>query len=498
MQFGYSDNKIRIRPSFSGQKARCPLCNGTLIGKCGETYAWHWQHHQDRDCDPWQEHETEWHRTWKSKFPEDMQEVVIENYGTKHRADIKTYTGTIIEFQHSSISKATIRTREGFYGDMIWVVDAAPFAANMKKWSVVKSRLRQIEIDATDQLAAIRQELTGSFQTIQERIEKTENESVSIFHRINHHKSLLGKLGEDISNIDQLSEELTSKWEKGEMFWKSHTAAITNRLDGEYRKAFMELPQKLLRLHNERQVIEKKMADINQLESFAIDNSLFKIVTYEQLTPQNFQRVKTISKASRKTLFVEINSIKTETEFHSYRYKKDQFDFAIDPSETLNTFQDKVEEIKDSCSLIEEERLFLKREIKNGFLKYLRNQTEEIEAEIKKLSEEGDLLTKKKSTLILSQERMKNALVAEIEEAKREIESKTQEKRYKVMRDKKGTYTFDWKHERKSWQEAEAPVFFDFGDGYLYEKKGAAHFERITVEEFIGRHYKVNRLDKAQ
>ena len=78
MRFAYDDNGTRIKPSYSGQKAKCPLCEGTLIGKCGEIYAWHWQHIHDRDCDPWKEHETEWHRKWKAKFPEDWQEVIIE------------------------------------------------------------------------------------------------------------------------------------------------------------------------------------------------------------------------------------------------------------------------------------------------------------------------------------------------------------------------------------------------------------------------------------
>src|SRR6266496_6003247 len=100
MRFGYDEHKRRIRPTFSGQKATCPLCNGNMIGKCGEIYVWHWQHHHDRNCDPWKEHETDWHRKWKAKFPNDWQEVIIENNDEKHIADIKTEDGVVIEFQN--------------------------------------------------------------------------------------------------------------------------------------------------------------------------------------------------------------------------------------------------------------------------------------------------------------------------------------------------------------------------------------------------------------
>jgi hypothetical protein len=46
-----------------------------------------------------------------------------------HRADIVATDGTIVELQHSSINVDTIREREAFYGDMVWIFDArAAFA----------------------------------------------------------------------------------------------------------------------------------------------------------------------------------------------------------------------------------------------------------------------------------------------------------------------------------------------------------------------------------
>ena len=44
--------------------------------------------------------------------------------GEKHIADIKASSGFVVEIQHSPISEQELLSRENFYGDMIWIVDA--------------------------------------------------------------------------------------------------------------------------------------------------------------------------------------------------------------------------------------------------------------------------------------------------------------------------------------------------------------------------------------
>ena len=63
---------------------------------------------------------------WKDAFPSDCQELVQidENTGEKHVADVKTPSGVVVEVQHSRISEDELRSREDFYSDMIWIVDA--------------------------------------------------------------------------------------------------------------------------------------------------------------------------------------------------------------------------------------------------------------------------------------------------------------------------------------------------------------------------------------
>lgn len=116
-------DRAEPQPSLVG---KCANCGSDMIAKCGMYVRWHWAHKPRFDCDPWHEAETDWHLIWKDAFPSDCQESVQidENTGEKHVADVKTPSGVIVEVQHSRISEYELRSRENFYGDMIWVVDA--------------------------------------------------------------------------------------------------------------------------------------------------------------------------------------------------------------------------------------------------------------------------------------------------------------------------------------------------------------------------------------
>lgn len=114
----------------------CPGCRAILIAKCGEIKINHWAHKGERNCDPWWENETEWHRSWKEHFPDDWQEVIhFAKDGEKHIADIKTSNDWILEFQHSYLNPAERRARNNFYGKIIWVVDGTRRKTDMKQFS---------------------------------------------------------------------------------------------------------------------------------------------------------------------------------------------------------------------------------------------------------------------------------------------------------------------------------------------------------------------------
>lgn len=121
MEYSYVDG-LRRSPE-PGLRGLCDLCGGETVSRCGEVRIHHWAHLRIQNCDPWWENETDWHRNSKQDFPEHCREVVvISEDGKKHRADVKTDIGRVVEFQRSSIKPTERRAREEFYGDMIWVI----------------------------------------------------------------------------------------------------------------------------------------------------------------------------------------------------------------------------------------------------------------------------------------------------------------------------------------------------------------------------------------
>jgi hypothetical protein len=122
MKFALVDGqRLEARQDLAGA---CPVCRSALIAKCGEYREHHWAHRNTRNCDPWWERETDWHRAWKNRFPADWQERVRwADDGEKHIADIMTASGVVLEFQHSPLSRQEREAREAFYKKMAWVVD---------------------------------------------------------------------------------------------------------------------------------------------------------------------------------------------------------------------------------------------------------------------------------------------------------------------------------------------------------------------------------------
>jgi competence protein CoiA len=132
MQFSIVNGK-RVKP-FPKGKGACAACGNRTISRCGSRNLWHWAHEVQQSCDPWWENETQWHREWKSYWPDALQEIVHFSAinGEKHIADVKTSSGLVIEFQNSAMNDEELASREAFYGNMIWVVNGASFAKNIE------------------------------------------------------------------------------------------------------------------------------------------------------------------------------------------------------------------------------------------------------------------------------------------------------------------------------------------------------------------------------
>lgn len=488
MQYGYDDNKNRIRPSFSGQKAKCPLCNGTIIGKCGEIYARHWQHHSDRECDPWQEHETDWHRAWKAKFPDDWQEIVIEKDGEKHIADVKTADGLVIEFQNSSISTTTIRIREDFYEDLIWVVNAQTFRSNFVRRSVVHSNLRGIDEEAAYQLSLLPNAYKEELKLVADEIEKNNRETIHRANLIDHKKEEIEKLNLLRQNHELFTNSVIEKWANGEPYWEYLTSDITNKIEPELKNQLHTIPSQINKLQADINGKEKTLRYILNLEDFQIDGRAFKIVEYGKIHSANFEDVRAISKLSRKTFFPEITEFKTEYEFKNFKHHIEQYDFAIDPRNAINLYKQKIKDDQTSIENLELTLPALRNEVAARLIQELESKIQGLERDLENLNSERNELIKVRSWLIERQAKTIAEKDRYVNETKVEIEKKKNDKRLKVMREKKGLYRFEWKHERKSWRAAFCTIYFDIGEPYLFELMRDGLLKKRDIRQFLEEH----------
>lgn len=131
MQYALVDG--RRTEAFVGGNGVCETCGAAMVAKCGPRVMHDWAHPSRRNCDPWWENETPWHRAWKNLFPELCREIShVAPDGEIHRADTKTPTGIVIEVQHSAMTDQEKLSREAFYGNLVWVLDGSTFRDNFQ------------------------------------------------------------------------------------------------------------------------------------------------------------------------------------------------------------------------------------------------------------------------------------------------------------------------------------------------------------------------------
>lgn len=485
MRFAIGENGNRITP-FPRGRAECSLCNGVLIAHCGDIYSWHWKHSADRECDPWQEHETDWHRNWKAKFPEEWQEVIIDDeWGERHIADVKT-NSHVIEFQNSSISTSTIRIREAFYGNMIWVVNAEAFKENFRIRSLVNKELRQLESQIAwegkynssiyDQDI---KNLIGKMDQMRRSLESKED-------RIKGNHLQIEGLNFQFSEVNLTAKEYFEKWEgKQDRLWQLRSHSLTYKLDEPYKNLIMSLHNERILFLSEIAKKYKKNQTIESLPNIRIGEVEYKSISYNQINKDKLHLIKVISKTAANTLFPEIMSILGENDYLRYKYKQDQFEFAANLSDTLLENKKRISEIDAELAKLQLKKEALIEEISEALRNLITEEIQRIEDEIKVLMEDCNSLNeslnnKNVDLQILNtkqdEEYISNSLLQE---------KKEREQKFKIMKGNKGVYNFEWKHERKTWRSARTPIYFDIGEDYLFYKIREGAFKKIMITDFL-------------
>ena len=486
MQIAINENGERIYPYKNG-RATCQLCGGTLIAHCGEIRIDHWQHFGERDvdCDTWKEPETEWHRAWKERFPKEWREIVIEN----HRADVKTLHGLVMEFQNSPISPAVIREREEFYGYMLWVVNAADFDENLVFRSRVKSQLRRHE-------ESTKHEVSGAIIEIEKEIKDTIAERQKAYSEMGELEKSVRLKRNDINKYEEYFPESrniairVAQYTPGDSsfrLWRDPAPDIYETVDHNLVKEVSEQLQAKNRLEKEVTETQNLLKTIYQFPDFNLEQVTYKQVSYKDLNAQNYHKAKLVSKSTMHQLFPVARQFTSETDFLSFKYKQEEFIFIVDLNQRISELEEAL-----AARQIEFEKVSSKADafldvLEQDVIVWLANQINLQRQKLLMLEEELDEAKQNYFRCQEREEQLEKEKPMRIRAAQAEVEREREKGKGQIMQTFKGQYTREWKYERKSWQAAEAPLYFDTGRGHLFVRESGSTFKKVAIDEFVAK-----------
>ena len=432
----------RISP-FTGGRAVCQYCGNTLEGCAGEIVIPYWRHQKGIACDTWKGGETKWHRSWKMKYPMDFREVLVFNEeGERHIADIKNSKDLVIEFQNSPIDVKTIRIREDFYNNMLWVVNAQEFEKNFRLSDAVKHKREDIK-------KSYELELKEKCQYDECVLEDTKYRCADLKTKLSWKRREMECSMALIEAMD-LTDEVERLSQLERLHRHKYDVEIYSRIP-EFKREISEF----------RYGVQNLLRDLRKLKSYEVrafgENSFF-IVPYDIIVKQKCEEVYVIEKSLINGLFPPIK-IEDETEFETFSHNKNAYYWLVE-QKWEEYYVDKTVRMKsDFGELLES--VLVKHRID------FKNRIKDLENEIYEKNKKIDFLDKK---LCETKSRLERVYLAN----KKMIKSKYKNK-----------YHLEWKNERKTWFYSNKVVFFDTGKGYLLKRVEKEIVEKVRIENFV-------------
>ena len=242
---------------------------------------------------------------------------------------------------------------------------------------------------------------------------------------------------------------------------------------------------KLVELKNGVKRLEDQIVYINSLKAITVDNISYREVSHSNISKSTYKFAGAISKKDVWVMFPEVLRFDTFEYFEAFKSKASNYIFFIDPEPFLHSYNASLNKVKVELENVEIEIVKEKNILQIEIEKQLNLILQKIETEdinlVKKLSSLNDKVSNLESAL----KRDKNNLNTEIEQYRNELENENKSEKFNIMRENKGKYTFYWKHERKTWQVAKTPLYFDVGKDYLFLKNGEHSFTKVNKIDFI-------------
>lgn len=474
MLIAVDSNNRRISP-HKGATATCPLCSSSVRAYCGEINIHHWRHVSLSLCDTWKESESEWHRNWKNKFPKEWQEVIIDDGFERHIADIKTPGGLVLELQNSSISSVTIKIREQFYDNIVWLINADNFKDNFSIQSMVRSQLRYVDdgyrsiyFDRRDSvyLTNLKDELDDLKQQQKERQWEIDREN------------------ESLKTIDRYREEIAEKAKELLEMKYYFAMGVLQGFKPLRKQEFDEIAPAVDKLEKEIEMKKELHLRISNLPPCKIEGyPNHKEIKYENISPKSYHKCIMVERESVGTLFPTIVKFNSEWQFQQTA-RNPQFVLYVDPSERLAALVNEAEDLELQAEGIRMTKRSIQSDSEielSNFLTQKKKETLSKIAELNKAFDNNALLLFEKSSLVAERE------IQECKDHDDEIaqyEKDKEKERKAAMIKYKGLYSYYWKHRRKSWDFSDRKIYLDF-KGHIFEMINDHTLRKHSYEDFI-------------
>lgn len=474
MLYAWDKNNTKIRPQ-KGESAICPYCLEKVVAVCGQINIHHWRHDKLANCDPWKEHETEWHREWKKNFSAKWRENIIVRNGEKHIADIFTDLGLVLELQNSSISTGTILIREDFYNKMIWLINAEQFKDNFVIRSEVTSRLRNLKHQYEYQYNDVAK-FEDRLDERREDLKKVDRKIKNLQRKLNWEQDKLDDFNDFKKVFAENFEAYINSGFYSKVIW-DFESSITTDLK-EFNSEIEEVEKEII-------VQNKKLTLINSFPAVTINGyEAFRQVDFNQIASTFYKICKVVKKDSVNSFFPEVLNINSEIEFSRFAYDRDKYILIADLTENTQYINQVISDLELKKQSLEEKHGTSLQELEIEIQKWLdiaiNDQAEKVEGINEKISEKFELQREclndlKNDQKMLEQEAEILQKSLKEEKRKREIEIKSTHR---------GMYSYHWKYRRKTWDFAEKPVFLDFGS-HIFHIISDEKLQKLSISEFI-------------
>jgi hypothetical protein len=368
---------------------------------------------------------------------------------------------------------------------MIWVVNATNFIDQLSFGSGVNRELSQL----ADYYEHLKKEL---YENDKELLEEVESDIRINVRKQSDEQYQISRIGKELTTLQALASELPAITQCIYQGWKSgqpySNPAISSFLYGLERDVLPKFTQqaKAIQLICVRiQKLNEQLAGWHALRDYIHEGKTLKRIGFDRTHFFNYKEVLCLEKKSLHTFYPITFQVNSAQQLALYAHKERDFEFAVDPSAYLQQLKSEIAGQESELRAFPNYEAELSNIVSTTLASHLDT---EIKGNQKKLATHKQTLADLVRSWHIFTERRANHLDnAKTARAEKQVQldREQQEKKFKIMRNSKGQYTFRWKRERKSWLEAEFPVYLDIGEDYLFLRTGDHFLQKVMLRDFL-------------